>query len=368
MIEEEEDFSLGTSNITDYSWKQLMDLDACTSCGRCQDACPAYNTDKPLSPKWLILDTRNHALALNADGKIAKSITPKIFQKIDAWLTSSFFLKSSGVEKIGESYEAAGEYRGKNKAVQSSLLSIGKSADQEIAGSVMDKNVFWSCTTCYACVEACPVGINHVDQIMSNRRNMVLMQGEMPAEAQQTLRTIETQANPFGPAEERSNWLADLGVKVLEPGEQVDYLYWVGCVSAFDKRKQKIAQALVKIMQTAGLSFGVLGNLEACTGDSARRIGEENLFQTLAKRNIATLRNVKFKTLVANCPHCFNTIKNEYPEFGNISDTTADIIHHSQLINQLLDEKQIELDPNACLLYTSPSPRDKRQSRMPSSA
>ena len=148
-----------------------------------------------------------------SDGKIAKSITPKIFQKIDAWLTKSFFLKSSGVTKVGESYQAAGEYRGKNKAVQSSLLSIGQSADQQIAGSVMDPNVFWSCTTCLACVEACPVGINHVDQIMSNRRNMVLMQGEMPAEAQSTLRTIETQANPFGPAEERSNWLADLGVK-----------------------------------------------------------------------------------------------------------------------------------------------------------
>ncbi len=348
MEEATDDFNLGTDTIKDYNWKQLMDLDACTSCGRCQDVCPAYSSGKPLSPKWLILDTRNHALALNANDQLAPSLVPKFFRNIDKFLTTEFFLKSSGVREAEGKLVASGDYRGANVAVQSSLWSLGQSADQSISGSVMDPNVFWSCTTCYACVTACPVGINHVDQIMSNRRNMVMMKGEIPSEAQASLRMLESQGNPYGAAEDRSKWYNDLDLPIVKAGDEVDYLYWVGCVSAFDPRKQKIARSLVKIMQTAGLSFGILGNAEGCTGDPARRLGDENLFQTLAKSNIETLKSVKFKNIVANCPHCFNTIKNEYPQFGNLGEgREPNIIHHSKLIKQLLAEEKIKLDPNA---------------------
>lgn len=337
-----DDFSIGLGSIKDYSWKQRLDLDACTGCGRCQELCPAYNSGKPLSPKWIILDTRNHMLNLQADGKLAdRSILPKFLVDLDKGLLRDFFLPKSGV---GESDTA---FRAQNVAVQgANISSKDVTADSRISGEVIDPMSFWSCTTCMACVAACPVGINHVDQIVENRRNMVLMQGEVPHEAQGTLKALENRANPYGPPEDRSNWLKGLDVKVLSPGDSVDYLYWVGCVSAFDPRKQKIAQSLVKIMKAAGLSFGVLGNQEGCSGDPARRLGEENLYQTLAKSNIELLKTLRFKTIVANCPHCFNTIKNEYPQLGNIGDgISPEIIHHSVLLKKLLREEKIKVNP-----------------------
>ncbi|MCB0317404.1 MAG: DUF3483 domain-containing protein, partial [Bdellovibrionales bacterium] len=346
LMEQGEEFSLGLGNIKDYSWKQLMDLDACTSCGRCQDACPAYNSGKPLSPKWVILDTRNHALALQAKDALADSKSPELLKNLDKKLTTDFFLKSSGLRlsEDGKSFEGKGEFRAKNPLVQNSVLSLGGSADDRIAGTVMDPDVFWSCTTCMACVEACPVGINHVDQIVGNRRNMVLMEGEIPQEAQPTLRALENRANPYGAPEDRINWIGELDVRILEAGDSVDYLYWVGCVSAFDPRKQKIARSLVSLMKAAGLDFGILGTAEGCTGDPARRLGEENLFQALAKSNIETLKSIRFKNIVANCPHCFNTIKNEYPAFGNLGNGQKPrIIHHSKLLQELLEQNKINL-------------------------
>lgn len=349
LMETEEEFTLGLGNIKDYSWKQLLDLEACTSCGRCQDVCPAYLSGAPLSPKWMILDTRNHALALHAEDKLSDSKLPSAARKVDGVLTEHYLLEPSGLRKKEDGgFDATGEYRGANQKVQNTPREIGKQADARIAGEVMDPDVFWSCTTCMACVEVCPVGINHVEQIVGNRRNMVLMEGEIPSEAQGTVRAIETRANPYGPQEERTGWIDDLDVKILEPGDSVDYLYWVGCVSAFDPRKQKIAQALVKLMQNAGLSFGILGTKEGCTGDPARRIGEENLFQTLAKQNMEVLCSIKFKNLVANCPHCFNTIRNEYPQFGNLSNgDRPEIIHHSQLLKHLVDVGKIVLKPGS---------------------
>jgi Fe-S oxidoreductase/nitrate reductase gamma subunit len=346
LMETEDEFTLGIGNIKDYSWKQLLDLEACTSCGRCQDVCPAYTANKPLSPKWLILDTRNHVVALHANDKLetSKSITPQPFKRIDQWFQNSFALPSQGIKKDGDHFSSSGSYRGENLAVQDSVLALGKSADDRIAGEVMSSDVFWSCTTCMACVEACPVGINHVEQIVENRRNMVLMEGEIPSEAQSMLRALENRGNPFGPAEDRSNWATELNVPIVKAGDSVDYLYWVGCVTAYDPRKQKIAQALVKIMEAAGLSFGILGSAEACTGDPARRVGEENLFQSLAKSNLEMLKSIRFKHLVANCPHCFNSIKNDYPEFGNLGDgEQPEIIHHSNLLQRLLAEGKIEL-------------------------
>jgi Fe-S oxidoreductase/nitrate reductase gamma subunit len=351
LMETQDEFSIGIQTIKDYSWKQLLELDACTSCGRCQSVCPAYNTGKPLSPKWLILDTRNHALALNTEDKIQnkKSFVPKSLAQVDKVLMKDFFFPSINLIKDQEkgSYHNNGSYRGGNTAIHETSLELGLSAEQRISGEVMSPDVFWSCTTCMACVEACPVGINHVDQIVENRRNMVLMHGEIPSEAQNTIRALENRANPYGAPEDRIKWLQDLDVKILKPGDSVDYLYWVGCVSAYDPRKQKIARALTNIMKKSGLSFGILGTAEGCTGDPARRLGEENLFQTLAKSNIETLKSIRFKYLVANCPHCFNTIKNEYPQFGNLQNgEQAKIIHHSQLLKRLLKENKIPLKNN----------------------
>ena len=336
-----DDFSVGLRTIKDYSWKQLLDLDACTSCGRCQDACPAYNTGKPLSPKWIILDTRNHMLELHARGELVeKSALPQLATATDRSLLGDYFLPAIGYKSADK------QWRAPNELVQNALLTTqGESIDTPIAGGVIDTQAFWSCTTCMACVAACPVAINHVDQIVETRRNLVLMQGELPHEAQGTLRALEARANPYGDPNQRSDWTKDLDVKILQPGDSVDYLYWVGCVSAYDPRKQKIAKSLVKIMNAAGLSFGVLGNAEGCSGDPARRLGEENLYQTLASSNIELLKSIRFKTIVANCPHCFNTIKNEYPQLGNLGEgRTPDIIHHSVLLRRLLAEDKISLN------------------------
>lgn len=336
-----DELQLGISTIKDFSWKQLLDLDACTSCGRCQDVCPAYASGKPLSPKWMILDSRNHFLSLASEGKFEGAPIPSQIKKLDQSLLGNLLLKKNA--------SVGGEtWRGENKAVQSAVRKIGGNLEAAISGEVMDPNVFWSCNTCYACVEACPVGINHVDIIVENRRNMVLMQGAIPHEAQGTLRGLEAKGNPYGPAEDRTKWMDGLNVRILKPGDEVDYLYWVGCVSAYDPRKQKIARSLVSLMNKAGLSFGILGTAEGCTGDPARRLGEENLFQSLAKKNIETLISIKFSSLVANCPHCFNTIKNEYPQLGNLGEgRSPEIIHHSTLLKRLLDQGKLSLKDNA---------------------
>ena len=338
---------------------------------------------KPLSPKWLILDSRNHMLALHADGKLIDSKIPSPLQSLDGALTKNLYLSSSGVtpNADGGGYSAKGAYRGENSLVQNSVLKLGGSVDAKISGEVMAEDVFWSCTTCMACVQVCPVGINHVDQIVENRRNMVVMEGKVPHEAQKTLRAMENRQNPYGAPEDRIKWLEGLNVKILKEGDSVDYLYWVGCVSAFDPRKQKIAKALVTLMNAAGLNFGILGTAEGCTGDPARRLGEENLFQTLAKNNINTLKSIQFKVLVANCPHCFNTIKNEYPQLGNLGEgRSPDIIHHSQLLKKLLAEGKLttnkELEDSytfhdPCYLgryneeYEAPRDIVKKSSRLP---
>jgi Fe-S oxidoreductase/nitrate reductase gamma subunit len=349
LVEKGEEFSLGLGSIKDYTWKNMLDLDACTQCGRCQDVCPAYLTGKPLSPKWVILDTRNHMLALHAQGTLttAEGFSPGA--TLDRALVGNVSLPFNGLQQTESgTFTAAGAYRAKNPLVQSAVRTLGETPDAKISGEVIDPSVFWSCNTCMACVTACPVGINHVDQIVGNRRHMTMMEGQLPQEAQGTLRSLESRANPYGPPEDRAKWLEGLNVQQLQPGDAVDYLYWVGCVSAFDPRKQKIAKSLVTIMQRAGLSFGVLGSMEGCSGDPARRLGEENLFQTLAKQNIQLLKSVSFKVLVANCPHCFNTIKNEYPQFGNLSDgKEPEIIHHSVLLRRLIEQGQVPLKDDA---------------------
>jgi Fe-S oxidoreductase/nitrate reductase gamma subunit len=353
LLEKDDALSLGYESINNYSWKHLLDLAACTSCGRCQTVCPAYISGKPLSPKWLILNTRNHSLALEAEGLTqTESLLPKQITKLDNWLGRNIGLSSIGVQKISQQNSDQAFYQGgmikeTSEPVRSSLLQLGGDTNARIAGMVMDPNVFWSCTTCMACVEACPVGINQVDHIIENRRNMVMMHGDIPSEAQATLRALETRGNPFGAPQDRIKWADGLNVPIVTRGDKVDVLYWVGCISAYDKRKQKIARAMVEILNSSGISYGILGEAECCTGDPARRLGEENLFQTLAKQNTETLRGIRCQTIVANCPHCFNSIKNEYGEFGGISQDNDKqiprVIHHTQLIKELIDTGKIKI-------------------------
>lgn len=358
------EFSIGVSTLKDLSWKQRLDLDACTSCGRCQEVCPAYNSKKPLSPKWLILDLRDHMLGLQArgaagtepDGQLTAGVVSRVLhllKQLDRYLLSKLFL--SVVRPNSDTSQPL--FRAANPLVQSgSAKAIARSAEEKLGGGVVDEEVLWSCTTCRACMEVCPVGIEHVDLITDIRRSLTLVEGTLPNEAQQSLRAIETRGNPFGPAESRMDWAAGLAVPVLKPGDTVDVLYWVGCVSAYDRRKQSIVRAMVQILNSARVSWGVLGNRERCTGDPARRLGEENLFQSAAKSNLELLRSVSFKRIVANCPHCFNTLKNEYPVVdsavnGGSSDSSAaapptspsPVIHHTVFIQELLKEKRLTL-------------------------
>jgi Fe-S oxidoreductase/nitrate reductase gamma subunit len=340
LTDSSQEFKIGISSIEDLSWKQLLDLDACTSCGRCQEVCPAYNSGKMLSPKWLILDSKNHLLKLHGHDKFFKtkesnSIT-SMLDSADRFLTRELSLTNS----TSDSPKSA------NPLVQNALIDAGSSSQSLLAGEVINEDVFWSCTTCRACMEVCPVGIEHVDYIVEARRSLVLLQGKIPSEAQSSLRAIETRGNPFGPAESRIDWAKELNAKVLQPGDEVEILYWVGCVSAYDKRKQKIAQAMVKILNSSGMSWGVLGNLEQCSGDPARRLGEENLFQISAKNNVTNIRSVKFKTMVANCPHCFNTLKNEYPVFDRLQEHDFEILHHTELIHRFISEGKIKISPD----------------------
>jgi Fe-S oxidoreductase/nitrate reductase gamma subunit len=334
MEKEDGEFKVGVSNALDLTWKQRMEVDTCTSCGRCQDVCPAYNSGKMLSPKWMILDTRDHLLRLsekdlNREKKSFRKNFPlfRLLDQIDATLLELLILPSN--------FKRANNLLVQNEA----RLNVGGSEEEKLGGEVLNTDVYWSCTTCRACVEVCPVGIEHVDMITDVRRALALMEGDIPQEAQPILKAIETRGNPLGPREERVDWSKGLDVKILNEGDEVEVLYWVGCISAYDKRKQSIARSMVKILNASKMSWGILGERECCTGDPARRIGEENLFQTMVKQNTPTLKSVKFKTLVANCPHCFNSLKNEYPQFSGEWD--FEVIHHTHFVNKLLATKVI---------------------------
>jgi Fe-S oxidoreductase/nitrate reductase gamma subunit len=340
----DENFSLGIDTIEDLTWKQRLDLDACTSCGRCQEICPAYNSDKALSPKWLILDTRNHMLYLQSKNNISINSPHSILepllsllQKLDSFLLKILYLPVKDPENYSSAF-----VRSNNKKVNEAALQLGTNSTASLAGEVMNSDVFWACTTCRACMEVCPVSIEHVDLITEVRRNLSLIKGEVPSDALNSLKAIETRGNPFGPSDDRFSWATGLDVPLIKEGDQVDILYWVGCISAYDKRKQSITKSMVKILNAANLSWGMLGNLESCSGDPARRLGEENIFQGAAKKNSALLRSISFKTIVANCPHCFNTIKNEYSQFGGIGDG-VNVIHHTQLISELIENKKLSL-------------------------
>ena len=271
-IEEAE--TLGISKLEEFSWKRRLDFDACVECGRCQAACPAHMAGTALSPKQIIVKLKRHL---------------------------------------------HGELPG------------------PIHGTLIQADELWACTTCMACVQECPAFIDIVDTIIDLRRYLTLSEGALPSTAPQSLQNIQRAGNPWGlPAGERLAWAEGLDVPVLEPGVEVEYLYWVGCSASYDKRNQSIARSVVKILKAAGVSFGVMPG-ERCHAEVGRRLGEEYLYQTVQQENIEAVGQYKFKKVITHCPHCFNTIKNEFPQFGGVYD----VVHHSVVIDGLLASGRI---------------------------
>jgi Fe-S oxidoreductase len=284
----EEDTVFGTGLVSHLTWKQRLDLLSCTECGRCQDQCPAWATDKPLSPKLVIMDLRDHLFA-------------------------------SASELLGNEPATDGV------------------ASKALVPDVIEDDVLWSCTTCGACVEQCPVDIEHVDTIVDMRRYEVLMEARFPSEAGLMLRNIENQGDPWGlGGGQRLEWTKGLDFEVpVVSGtipDDVEYLFWVGCAGALDERARRTTQTVARLLHRAGLSFAVLGPKESCTGDPARRLGNEYLFQTQAQTNIETLKSAGARKIVASCPHCFNSIAHEYPSLGG----DFEVVHHTQLLERLL--------------------------------
>jgi Fe-S oxidoreductase len=276
----DDELRFGVATIADLTRKEVVDAFSCTECGRCQDACPAYATGKILSPKLVIMGVRDQLFEQSAE---------------------------------------------------------------PIVGNGVPEEMIWDCVTCGACVEACPVSIEHIDHIVDLRRSRVMVDAQFPAEAEPMLRDVERAGNPWGkPQNERAAWAAELGVRVLEPGDPApEYLYWVGCAASFDERARASAEATARLLQKAGVDFAILGPREACTGDPARRMGNEYVFQAYAEQNVSTLNEQGVTKIVASCPHCFNTLANEYTDFGG----AYEVVHHSELLARLVREGR--LTPNA---------------------
>ena len=295
----------GLGKIEDFTWKGLLDMATCTECGRCQSQCPAWATGKPLSPKQVILDLRDHAFA-KAPYLLAASDDER--------------------EKLPDDVKKEAE-----------RPLVGKD------GGVIDPDVIWSCTNCGACVEECPVDIEHIDHIDGMRRHQVLIESAFPVEAAGMLRNLENKGDPWGMGEmRRAEWITELDFEIpvvdgtIDP--EIEYLFWVGCAGALEDRAKKTTKAIATLLHTAGVKFAVLGPAETCTGDPARRIGNEFVFSMLAQQNVETLNEAAAKKVVASCPHCFNTISREYPQLGG----NYEVIHHTQLLARLVAEGRLQ--------------------------
>jgi|LauGreDrversion4_2_1035121.scaffolds.fasta_scaffold19890_4 Fe-S oxidoreductase/nitrate reductase gamma subunit len=296
--------TFGAHVVEDFTWKQLLDLDACTMCGRCTSVCPAHATGKPLDPREIVLKS-GEVMAATASHARGGKVTPPL--SVDSEITIS---ANSLFERI---------------------------TSEEI----------WACTSCKACDEICPVNIEILDKILDMRRYLSLMESDFPAELGNAYRAMENQGNPWGMSQsDRGEWAKDLDVTVLDPGAAFnhEYLYWVGCAGSFDDKNKKVTQSMAKLLKRAGIDVAILGPSEMCTGDSARRSGNEYLFQMLAMPNIEMLNGMGVRKIITQCPHCFNTLANEYPQFGG----TYEVIHHSQLLEHLIDSGKLDIS-NATL-------------------
>jgi Fe-S oxidoreductase len=330
-----EDAVFGRGKIEDFTWKGMLDFATCTECGRCQSQCPAWNTGKPLSPKLLIMDLRDHWMA-----KAPYLLGEKEEPTGDVDLTSApqaegHHVPEQGFPRIGGSGPA-----------QAARPLVGT----EEQGGVIDPDVLWSCTNCGACVEQCPVDIEHVDHILDMRRYQVMVESEFPSELSALFKNLETKGNPWGQnASQRTAWIDEVDFDVPVYGQDVDsfegyeYLFWVGCAGAFEDRAKKTTKAVAELLAIAGVKYLVLGTGETCNGDPARRSGNEFLYQQLAAQNVETLNDVfegveaVDRKIITSCPHCFNTLGREYPQLG----TNYTVLHHSQLLNRLIRDKKL---------------------------
>ncbi len=307
---------VGVNKIEDFTWKAILDFYTCTECGRCSDNCPAHKTGKLLSPKQFTLDLRDHLYAQGEELVRAKS-------KLDT--------AGEGLPRLEEtepSEAAAAEIKG---------------ASIDLATNVIHPDVLWACTTCRACEEQCPVMISYVDKIVDMRRHLVLVKGEFPSQLNGPFQALEVNGNPWNLARmDRANWTEGLDVKMMSENPTAQVLYWVGCAASYDDRAKKIARATARLMQAAGVDFAILGQEETCTGDPARRAGNEYLFAMLAEQNVATLNGYKdqggIKKIITACPHCFNTILNEYPDFG----AKFEVVHHTDFLLGLVAERKLK--------------------------
>jgi Fe-S oxidoreductase/nitrate reductase gamma subunit len=288
--------TFGASVVEDFTWKQLLDTDACTMCGRCTSVCPAHATGKPLDPREIVLKTGEVMAASAPHGHVS----PPLGTDGEITISSSSLFERISAEEI------------------------------------------WSCTSCRACDEICPVNIEILDKILDMRRYLSLMESNFPAELGNAYRAMENQGNPWGMNQgERADWASGLDVAVVDPGEPItaEYLYWVGCAGSFDDKNKKVTQAMAKLLRRAGIDVAILGPSEMCTGDSARRSGNEYLFQMLAMPNVEMLNGMGVKKIIAQCPHCFNTLKNEYPQLGG----NYEVIHHTQLLENLIESGALDV-------------------------
>jgi Fe-S oxidoreductase len=306
-----EDESLGINHIHQLNWKQGLDLYTCTECGRCKEVCPTYTTDKPLNLHEFN-DSLKQELLANADNIIHKA------------RLSSTLEQSEDPARIDQ--------------LKEEIYALN--SEKQLVGDVIAEDTLWACTTCRACEAVCPVAIEHVPRITAMRQGQFLMAEAYPKELNPALKGLERNGNPWGIGyDKRADWAAGLDVKTMAEDPNVDYLLWVGCAGSFDDRSKKVSTSLVRILQQANVSFAILGVEEKCTGDYARRVGNEMMFQMMAQENIETLNNYNVKKIITACPHCLNALKHEYPSMGG----NYDVIHHAEFIDQLVKDGKIKL-------------------------
>ncbi|TMB07528.1 MAG: (Fe-S)-binding protein [Deltaproteobacteria bacterium] len=320
--------SFGISKLSDLSWKEILDTYSCTECGRCQTYCPTYDTGKPLTHKEMNRAIRHHAQQVAAGMPLP----------LAALLSRTNRIPATPVAHDGHDGATAG----------SSLQLPAELAEKlpPLVGNengVLPDETIWACTTCGWCEQACPVFIEQLPRIVDMRRHLVLMESRFPDEAARVFKGMEGQGNPWGMgSNRRAEWCADLGVRtaasVKEAAENFEWLFFVGCAGSFDERQKKVSRAIVSILQAANVDFVILGDEETCNGDSARRLGNEYLFQSLAQQNVETLNRYGVKKIITQCPHCFNTLANEYPQFGG----HFKVLHHSEVIAQLVDDGRLK--------------------------